>query len=131
MNKVKEDHHWIQNYGISKVVQGFNQQYHDKLGMDFQGEINLIVFKREFLGEIEHIFSQTHPNLYLSGWLPTLNNDKSDHDFLLIPNGIMEKDVITNKIPCFKDYSYLIIGVFQSPFSNEVVVTLEEEITEG
>jgi hypothetical protein len=131
MNEV-ENYHWTQQYNLTGVIQGFTNQTYDELGIHYIGYIHLIVFKSEYLGEIEHMFEKdNHQGRYLAGWLPTNDNDKSGNDFILIPEALMEQDEVITKIPCFKDYIYLKLGIFRNPFDGMMVVTLEEEINEG
>lgn len=128
MGETKEQYHWTQSYNITGVIQSFNYQTKEMIGINYQGEIHLVIFENDFLGEIEHIFSN---GPYLAGWLPTHDNNKSEYSFILIPDTIMKRDMVINKIPSFKDYIYLRVCISQNPINKEMMVTLEEEIVEG
>ena len=128
MNETDKNYHWIQSYNFTAVIQGFHQQTKEILNVNYQGEIHLIIFENDFIGEIQHQFSN---NNYLAGWLPTHNSLRSEYSFLLIPDIMMERDEVISKIPSFKDYIYLRMCLFEHPTNGEMIITLEEEIVEG
>jgi hypothetical protein len=128
MSETEEQYHWTQSYNITGVIEGFNHQMREIIGINYQGKIHLVIFENELLGEIEHIFSD---DPYLAGWLPTYDNKESEYSFILIPEVMMGRDIVVSKIPSFKDYIYLKLHLFQNPFNKEMVIALEEEIVEG
>jgi hypothetical protein len=121
-------YHWTSSYNLTGVIEGFYHQALRNTGVMFQGSIHMIVFEHELLEEIEYIFSK---DPYLVGWLPTYDNKKSNYSFLIVPEILIGRDIVVNKIPNFKDYVYLKINLSQNPHTKEMVVMLEEELVEG
>jgi len=101
MNKL---HHYLNNYNITGVVQQFNGQCLSRTGNVFYGKLNIIVFDRKLLNQIEN---RIYTDCCLSGFLPKLPNDEfMDEDFLLTLDSVYPFELIARQLNSMDDIVY-------------------------
>lgn len=107
-NISKDMHYWHQNYNILGVVQGFCQQYHQKLGKDFWGKLNIIFYDRK---DKELINDRVYTAKMLDGFLPRDIKGKSefwDEDFHLTVDKIYPISKLKSQLQDIQDKATII-----------------------
>jgi hypothetical protein len=118
----RDPRHWIEGFNLLGVTQQFNQQFYQRTNKNFYGKINVLIFNRKDLKEIEtHINSDR----FLSGYLPKGDSEFWDEDFLLTLETIYPKAKLISKLTPIKNKVFLLqIECSKDPRTKQTVVSV-------
>lgn len=97
----KDPNHWIQNFNIVGVMQGFNSQYMQRFNKPFYGKLNFLIYDRSIQPELKKLVKT---KILLNGYLPMgKKNEFMDEDFYLTPDSLYSIDKLIKELTPLKD----------------------------
>ena len=118
----RDPRYWINEFNLLGVVQQFSNQFQQRMGVPFYGKLNLIVFDRSNLKEIEDHIDKNH---FLSGYVPKGKDEFWDEDFMITLEDMYPKSKLISELTPIKDKVFLMqIECSRNPQNGETVVTL-------
>lgn len=119
----RDPRYWINEFNLLGIAQQFNSQFQSRMGIPFYGILNLLIFDRKDLNEIEDHVDTTK---FLSGWLPKGKKDEFwDEDFMITLEKIYPKSKLINNLTSIKNKVFLIqMEYSKNPQTGETTISI-------